>query len=84
MRNVHHHKKTFNFCPGFEVDKTRDGELMMITGDNTRITKLSSATDIIGAIASVKNIMESVSKFHFAYAIVTSAIHRIDCVSIIF
>lgn len=52
---------------GYGVDGTRDRELSLIAGDETRITKLTSASDIIGAMNSVKNMMESVSKTRFTF-----------------
>jgi hypothetical protein len=53
---------------------------MMVTGDNTRVTKLSSASDVVRVIPSVKNIMESVSKFHFVHLCVTC----ISCQNFVF
>lgn len=52
---------------GFGVDGTRDEELSLIAGDETHVTKLTSASDIIGAMNSVKNIMESVSKTTYTF-----------------
>lgn len=52
---------------GYGVDGTRDRELSSITGDEARITKLTSASDIIGAMNYVKNMMESVSKTTFTF-----------------
>lgn len=52
---------------GYGVDGTRDEELSLITGDETHITKLTSASDIIGAMNSVKTIMESVSKTTYTF-----------------
>lgn len=52
---------------GYGVDGTRDEELSLITGDETHITKLTSASDIIGAMNSIKNMMESVSKTTYTF-----------------